>query len=699
MIIAVTGGTGFVGRYLVKELVARGHKVRILTRKNVSVAVAGVEYYKGSLDDVCSLTSFVDGVDVVCHCAGEISDQSKFVITNFIGTKNIFSVCKNRGVKRFIQLSSVGVYGAIDSGSIDESHELRAMNDYEASKIASDQWLLKQKNHAVEICLLRPSAVLGIDMPNNSIRQLVDAIRKRVFFLIGKNYLASYISIENLTRALVLIVEYPGDLHNKIYNLSDSITWEDILGTVSRALSIKRRCVRIPKNIVLLVSHIGVRLLGNKFPLKESRVTALSKRTIYDSTAISDDLGYSAQNTLSQSLESYIRTWYNQPSVETGVDLKLARVATSPSFLLTQLHGQIMYLNENSINIDLISSPGAELNAFTWGDALRHKSICIEREIRPYKDFVALIKLFLYFKKNKFDIVHSSTPKAGLLCVIAAFMARSPVVMHSFTGQVWATKKGLKRFILKCCDKLIVKLTDAVYADSDSQAKFLLKNKISKSSDKISVLADGSLAGVDLKRFDIKFRNDWRKKIRSNLSISNEDFVFVFAGRIKKDKGVFDLLDSFENIQSANLLICGPNEIESPDLNRRFLSQIESLDRVHYLGNVENPEHYFSAADVLVLPSYREGFGTVVIEAAAMGVPAIGSRIPGLTDAIIDGETGILFEKGNVTDLCSKMKLCCDERSYVERLGVSAHERVSSNFSLEYISSLQLKEYKKLLGI
>jgi nucleoside-diphosphate-sugar epimerase/glycosyltransferase involved in cell wall biosynthesis len=696
MIIALTGGTGFVGRHLAKRLIDAGHTVRILSRKKIVDAIEPAEYFHGSLDEQASLNEFIQGADVVCNCAGEINDEDRLHATNYIGVQNLFKVAKVHQIKRFIQLSSVGVYGEILSGTVDESTELCAMNPYEASKIAADQWLLAQQEPQVEICLLRPCAVLGRDMPNNSFRALVSAVRKRLFFCVGRDYLASYISIENLTHAFVLAVEHSNTLHHKVYNLSDALAWQDIFAAICRGLEIKRRCLSVPKPMAQAISYLGERLLGNKFPLKQSRVSALTRKTMYDSSAIARDLDYQPLSSLSDSIENYVRAWYENDTPPENTPIKLARVVASPVFLAFHLKGQIDYLVDNGVDMHLVSPKGEELNSFSWQKSLHHETLNVGKAINPFKDLMALFKLIAYFRKEKFDIIHSSMPKAGLLCVLAALFSRSTIVIHTFTGQVWATQKGFARKLFKFFDKVIITLADKVYADSHSQARLILDNITLSETQKVSVLGEGSIAGVDLNRFDIAQRPVWRKKIRNELAISSEEFVFVFVGRINQGKGIFELLSAFSKIPAARLIICGPNELESDEQRNRFSDQIANNKNIDFLGKIYNPEQFYAAADMLVLPSYREGFGSVVIEAAAMGIPTIGTRITGLVDAIVDGVTGILVDKQSSKQLAQKMQYCLEHSADVDRMAMAAYNRAKNDFSISHLSKLQLAEYKLL---
>lgn len=321
----------------------------------------------------------------------------------------------------------------------------------------------------------------------------------------------------------------------------------------------------------------------------------------------------------------------------------------------------------------------------------------IARNISLWKDVKALFWLTRLFWRARFDLVHSITPKAGLLAMSAAWAASVPVRIHTFTGQVWATKKGVRRGFLKRIDQFISALASRVHADSQSQLDFLVQEQVF-SGVKAAVIGPGSISGVDLERF--KTRSDTRAMLRQQLGISVDAVVFICLGRITRDKGVVELATAFRRLAceaaDAVLMIAGPDE-------GRMESELESLlhgvmNQVILIPRVVNAEDHLAAADVLVIPSYREGFGTVVLEAAAVGLPTIGSRIYGLTDAIIDNETGLLTAVRDVDELYNAMKLLLSSKVQRQRMGAAAMKRVNDLFSAQAISLAWYEEYQLQLN-
>jgi len=304
----------------------------------------------------------------------------------------------------------------------------------------------------------------------------------------------------------------------------------------------------------------------------------------------------------------------------------------------------------------------------------------IERKISFFQDLKAWWALFKIFSNNRFESVHSITPKAGLLSMSAGFFARIPNRFHTFTGQIWCTRQGLSRFFFKWMDCLIVKFATFVFADSSSQIDFLIKEKVCNLS-KIKLLGAGSISGVDLEKF--KPNPSMRAKFRKQLSIFDGDCIFLFVGRLCKDKGIFDLLKAFSmlNIKYKRiaLWIVGPDEEQIEANIKNHYPHLHGL--VNWIGPTFQPENWMIAADVLLLPSYREGFGSVIIEAASCGLPTIAYRINGVVDAVVDKETGLLVDVGDVDGLSQQMQLLLVDQDLRSRLALSAKTRAQSQFS------------------
>jgi len=326
------------------------------------------------------------------------------------------------------------------------------------------------------------------------------------------------------------------------------------------------------------------------------------------------------------------------------------------------------------------------------------QALPIQRAIAPLSDLRCLVGLIRLMRRERFDLVHSMTPKAGLLAMVAAWIARVPVRIHTFTGQVWATRTGMARAALRWLDTTMAKAATFVLADSQSQRSFLTSERV-VSATKIAVLANGSVSGVDATRFRPDLMR--RRIVRVSLGISMTDVVLLFVGRINRDKGVMDLARAFailaDRRADVRLLVVGPDEEGLTEAIRDVCSR--HLARLHFCEYTNAPEDFMAASDILCLPSYREGFGTVIIEAAAAGLPAVASRIYGVVDAVVDGKTGLLHEPADIEGLAGQLQGLIAVPRLRRSLAADARARALRDFSQSTITSAVLNVYSRLLDV
>jgi glycosyltransferase involved in cell wall biosynthesis len=351
----------------------------------------------------------------------------------------------------------------------------------------------------------------------------------------------------------------------------------------------------------------------------------------------------------------------------------------------------IKHISELSNHFDLtvITNVHLESDLFKQ-NFFRLVPLKIQRKVDFFADLKVLIYLIYYFIKFKPYAVHSITPKAGLLAMVASFLTRIPVRVHTFTGQVWAIDSGSKRWILKYLDRLVAYLATNVIVDSPSQQKFLLDEKV-LTRDKSIVFGSGSVSGVDLTRF--RQSKQLFSVVRRELMIPQDAFVFTFLGRLNKDKGILDLAHAFSFIEHKNafLLLVGPDE-------GVFVNEIKNinedkLDKIRFVGLTSEPERYLAASNALCLPSHREGFGSVIIEAAAMRVPAIASNIYGISDAIVNNETGILHKAHDVEAIRDAMTMFLSDIQLSIKYGEAAKSRAIKFFDSKIVSRHWLNFY------
>jgi len=332
-------------------------------------------------------------------------------------------------------------------------------------------------------------------------------------------------------------------------------------------------------------------------------------------------------------------------------------------------------INENKLN-----------HLFEDNKNLNFIELNIGRKIRALSDIKSFFILFYYIYKLRPFLVFSVFPKAGLIAMISSYILRTELRFHVFTGQVWANKTGVKKLLLKLADRLIILLSSHLMTDSPSQSKFLI-NENMVMTDKISTVTNGSLEGVDLRRFRLP-----RKKTKGKI------LRCIYIGRLTNEKGLTEILNVFELFgkrkENITLTIAGVDE-------QNFIPRINQLaleyNNINYVGHVEKIELRLENEDLLLLPSYREGFGNVVIEAAAMGIPCIGSNIYGLSDSIIHGDTGIKIDAGNESALYKSIIKIKNDPILYNNLSQNAYERVISDFNQSKVLAEWFSIYKRLI--
>lgn len=324
--------------------------------------------------------------------------------------------------------------------------------------------------------------------------------------------------------------------------------------------------------------------------------------------------------------------------------------------------------------------------------------IPIKREISIFNDLRTVFSLASFFRKMQFDAVHSVTPKAGLVTALAARMAGVKHRIHIFTGQVWATRKGAMRSLLKSMDRLIASLNNHISVDGESQRQFLISEGV-VSDTKSKVLGAGSICGANTLKFTPSAEE--REKQRKELGISSEKVVFSFMGRLNHEKGIRELLTAFDRLTkysvNAYLLIFGSDE-ENCLSNIQEYTNIQDGVNFKYYGSTSTPQLSLQAADVFCLPSYREGFGMSVIEASCLGIPVICSDAYGMRDTMVDNVTGLRCKVGDVDSLETAMKYMYEHPSERKIMGANGRKRVLDLFAGEKIVRAWTEYYNSLLN-
>lgn len=379
---------------------------------------------------------------------------------------------------------------------------------------------------------------------------------------------------------------------------------------------------------------------------------------------------------------------------------KIIRTTTIPvSFIL--LKGQLGFLNEH-FEVIAISGGGEQLDEVTKRESVKVLPVSMERRISPLKDLVSLVRLYRTFKKEKPSIIHSITPKAGLLSMLAGKMAGVPIRMHTFTGLVFPSRTGMMQKLLIQMDRLLCWAATNVYPEGQGVKKDLIKFKIT--SKPLKIIANGNVNGIDTEFFSPSvFSTEEKNKLRSSLNISKDDFVFVFVGRLVRDKGINELVSVFKQITSSSkygyvkLLLVGGMEGNIDRITPETEQEINNNPNIIAVGFQKDVRKFFSISDCLVFPSYREGFPNVVIEAGAMELPCIVSDINGCNEIIVNGENGIIIPPKNTNILKEAMLKILDDNESYRALKANSRKMIESRYKREYMWNELLNEYKNLL--
>jgi len=314
------------------------------------------------------------------------------------------------------------------------------------------------------------------------------------------------------------------------------------------------------------------------------------------------------------------------------------------------------------------------------GLPVRLLDVPIRRAIAPFWDLLAFVRLVYLFWRELPDGVISVAPKAGLLAMISAWITRVPFRCHIFQGEVWATRRGLPRVLLRAADRLTARLSTHQLVVSRSEREFLVREGVVDAA-RARVLGPGSISGVDIERFRPEPLAG--QGVRRQLGVLDTDLLVLFLGRLKRDKGVLDLASAWAPLAAADprlhLLFVGPDEDGLRGAIQAAMPKTVA-PRVSFEGLTTSPERYLAAADIVCLPSYREGFPITVLEGAAMGLPLLASRIYGIVDAVVEDVTALLHRPGDVTDLRRQLDRLIREPELRRRLGEAGKARVHAEF-------------------
>jgi len=366
------------------------------------------------------------------------------------------------------------------------------------------------------------------------------------------------------------------------------------------------------------------------------------------------------------------------------------------------LPGQMCFMAANGFDVLMISADGKELAEVIEREQCRHMIVPMTRKITPFTDLKCLCSLIKIFRKEKPDIVHTHTPKAGLLGMLAAKICGVKIRIHTVAGLPLMVEKGFKYQLLKFIEKLTYAAANHVWPNSNSLMLFISKNKLCKSS-KLNIIAKGSTNGIDVNRFstenlDEKLMNE----IKGQISYSTQQTYLLCIGRLVKDKGLVELVNVFTQLQNNNenlkLILVGEYENTLDPLPPNILHEIENHPSIVHINWSNRVEYFMQLAHFFVFPSHREGFPNVLLQAGLMGLPVICSHITGNIDIVTNNETGLIFESGNEQQMFKLLQYALLHPQHMQDMAKKLQEHVWKNYRQENIWQNMLEAYKTLVN-
>jgi glycosyltransferase involved in cell wall biosynthesis len=381
---------------------------------------------------------------------------------------------------------------------------------------------------------------------------------------------------------------------------------------------------------------------------------------------------------------------------------KLIRITTAPISLNVLLPSQMRYMNEHGFEVVMVSSDGPELEKVKQQEGCRHFIIPMTRRMTPFGDLKCLWLLYKFFKKEKPDIVHSHTPKAGLLAMLAAKLAGIKLRVHTIAGLRYVTTKGFSRKVLVFMEKLTGKAATHVWPNSYSLKQFILENKLVKPA-KLEVIGFGSSNGVRLARYSPAALDAKKlKEVEAHIGYDDQLIYFLSVGRIVHDKGIEELLSAFIKVYNTNnrvrLVLVGAYEDEVDPVSDKAKELIKTHAGIIMAGWSDAVEYYMSRAYALIHPSHREGFPNVLLQAGAMNCPIICSKIEGNIDIVNHQQTGLIFEVKNEEQLQAQILFAINNPAIIKEYAQLLRLHIEQHFDQPILHNLLHKRYLELLS-
>jgi len=366
------------------------------------------------------------------------------------------------------------------------------------------------------------------------------------------------------------------------------------------------------------------------------------------------------------------------------------------------LAGQLRYMKENGFEVIMVSADGKEREEVIKNEGCEHHIIFMTRRITPFADLRSLWKLYRYFKKQKPDIVHSHTPKAGMLAMLAAKMAGIKIRIHTIAGLRFMTASGMSRKILVKAEKLTGRWATHAWPNSNSLLEYIKENKLVNPA-KLQVIGYGSSNGINLQRFSVaSLKKEKIEEVKKQLQYDEQLVYLLSVGRIVKDKGMDELLQAFQQLykerNELRLVLLGSFEDEFDPVSDEARTVLKNHPGIIHIAWSDQVEYFMHLAALLLHPSYREGFPNVLLQAGAMGCPILCSRIEGNIDIVDDGRTGMIFEVKNVTSLEAKLRFALKEPELLRTYAANLRQKIAQQFDQRFVHESLKNKYLELIN-
>ena len=374
---------------------------------------------------------------------------------------------------------------------------------------------------------------------------------------------------------------------------------------------------------------------------------------------------------------------------------KIIRTSTVSTSLNTFCRGTLRRLAQ-TYDVVAVSTPDDELHEMAQREGVRVVGVAMRRPISPLHDLRSLLRLIRVFRRERPDMVHSITPKAGLLSMIAAWVCRVPVRLHTFTGLVFPTATGLKKKILMLTDRITCACATHIVPEGEGVKNDLINYGITRKP--LHVLGYGNVRGVDMQHYN----RTPEVMAAAQPIMRSEVFTFVFVGRVVRDKGINELVQAFARLHAhepaTRLILVGRFEDNLDPVSPQTRQTIEQNDSIEAVGSQADVRPWLAASDALVFPSYREGFPNVVLEAGAMGLPSIVTDINGSREIIVEGKNGVIVPPRDADALYAAMMRFVQQPRQVAEMAANAREMIASRFEKSFVEQCLIDYYKEILG-